>query len=335
MNSLTRHMLYMATYHSDIYNCRTEILQQIFLRRSTWKDGRLGDTPSKKDADAQFEHTRVACIAQNKAMNSRLRSYLEERVKNSEGRPQEEIASLTASLGRITKRRIPRLRKLTRPEAEKLLRDVGLEGPRSRKAKRMEKLRHDKLKIAPRADTFQCYTYVENFDNVPVDVRPDWLAGLGETLHLVIKLRPEMAHKARAHIASLEARFGPYKAWGKLKRAPTPPKPVEEMQLGQLVRVSVPGEGWWAAYRPDIGPNVYESRNDAMSSIKVRLQGPCPAPELVPFDGKRARMLYGALMECKRQRDGRLRPICIIGASLIPVKETLDQVLDVTEQLKC
>jgi hypothetical protein len=62
-------------------------------------------------------------------------------------------------------------------------------------------------------------------NHVPDDVRPDWLAGIRETIQMIYRFdKPEQVQAAQQIQRDLEARFGPMHLWHKLKRRPTPPK---------------------------------------------------------------------------------------------------------------
>jgi len=193
-NSLTRTMINMVKYWPTLYHCRADVLDRLFLAFGTefdWKDGLRTDGLNTAQREEEFKRL------------NKWERYVHFRWED-----------------KLNPLRFCPDRKRTPQGIERILQDR-----RSRAISRTPKQRENALrhKMYPPKEPILHFHAISTHHSpcctVPDNVRPEWLAGIRETLYMVIAWdTEEQVTRAKKCIADLEERFGPVAQWHKRKR---------------------------------------------------------------------------------------------------------------------
>lgn len=295
-SDFTRHLMANARYWPSLFWCRVRILDHMFCTIGNgheWEDGGFGRLAPKRVAEARF-------AMQNEAK------------KRQHVSTAEFLARTFPDDSDMCRVRFTPTRVRTDAQVQRVLRDRRLPYKGEELAERLE---DGGTLFYPLSENYsRCFT-------VPDDVRPDWLAGVRECLGMVVKWDvPAQVALANKALAQLEARFGPPSK--NYKRRMPPPQPVAPpvAEVGRTVRVDLDGECSWGEHRPDLGPNVYRSLNQTLSNVKLKL--PDEHPDILngkAKNGRKANMCWGHLFVGTERKEGRVKPLHIIGIDLTPV----------------
>ncbi len=303
-STFTRTLFLNAKYYPTLYSCRAHILDHLFAvigNGMKWVDGRLGPKQTTKKLEQEFRLYQKQSRRIQEELNARV-----ERFCLTRGIPRTPSKSHT-----------PALR--TDASVMKVLRDFEHPQKMRNSRDRLEKRRQSVLKSPPSDRVFYTLCDSSACNNVPSDIRTDWLLGIGEFLQMVIRWDcPAQVASAQQTLANLEKRFGPLKSWSRHKRGtPLPPVPKPRDISGRLVRVALPGERSWAEHRPDLGVNIYRSLNTTLATLRTSPDADCPSE----FQGKRVHFRWGHLFTATEKKYGLARPLLIIGQDITPTKE--------------
>ena len=329
-NDFTKTLEQEARYWPKQRYCRADILDYIFCSISSgskWRDGRVSKRLTRKAAERQFHSLQDslkrmhnqdagAGFARKRVVelqakidagdtDPQLQKKLDRYIKMSKPKPfRPDRIRTDAQVAKVVNDR--RHRDVIRSEWQrKCFKMVGKEGYRG-----------------PTVFCGLCSHAALN--NVPDDVRPDWLVGIREVIQMIVAWdTPAQVTSAKESLAALEERFGPSAGWGKLKRRT--PSPIEVLEprdiVGRSVRVGLRGERSWGEHRPDLGPNVYRSLNDTLSGLRVQVPDDYPDAEVVKRNGKQTHFRWGHLFIATERLYGLAKPKYIIGEDLTPCKD--------------
>ncbi len=252
-NDFTKTLIEMARYWPDLYKCRADILDQLFCTNGNgmdWEGGRLGVRKSRKANEKEFHALNGQLARNSRGMWDRMRDFQNKRVVEltrelvEVSRAGKELdpdkrKALESALNWKPPRNIPdRIR--TDAQVQRVLMDR-----RDKRIPRTDKDRKRAKWVAERQKANNVNPDVRSVfytlstsrysacasDEVPDDVRSDWLAGVGECLEMVIQYDiPAQVAEAQACLDGLEARFGPRGGWAKRKRTP-PVKPALQTEV--------------------------------------------------------------------------------------------------------
>ena len=341
-SDFTKTLIDMARYWPDLYHCRADLFCQLFCTGYRWKDGRLGERASQEAHLAGFYSSLRSSKQIHDDMDARSRNFYHGRVMaieteiaqaKEQGLPWADLEDtrlrFLKSLDRKPKRFRPcRIR--TDAQVQAVVRDRRHRHiiRCARQHKFIKGTWKDKGLTTEQAwAKYSGQTVLSALYpscacmNVPDDVRPDWLVGVGEFLDMIMAWdSPDQFNKASHAKARLEERFGRSELWSKLKRRPPIPLSVLEPRtiVGRKVRVDFGDERSWGEHRPDLGSDVYRSLNFTLSNVKLNVP---EGHEAFSRNGKPCNMAWGHLFTGKEKRYGNVVPQFIIGMASTPLPD--------------